>query len=167
MAKQQIATVGSMHVCPMCSGTVPHVGGPITGPGMPGATINGQPIAVVGDLCTCVGPPDTIVQGCPGVTINGKPVAVMGSMTAHGGQVTQGMPGVTINTNVPEPSTYMPLEEIPFPKITPVDVAVATVAEALTGNQTGSNIRQARENIEKIKEEAKEHGYLADYDFSL
>ncbi|MDA3832629.1 MAG: PAAR domain-containing protein, partial [Spirochaetales bacterium] len=97
MAGKPIATVGSLHVCPLCSGLVPHVGGPVTGPGMPGATINGQPIAVMGDMCACAGPPDTIVQGCPGVTINGKPVATVGCMTAHGGQIVQGVPGATIS----------------------------------------------------------------------
>lgn len=150
MAGKPVATVGSMHVCPLCSGSVPHVGGPIIGPGMPGATINGQPIAVMGDMCTCVGPPDTIVQGCPGVTINGVPIAVVGSMTAHGGQITSGIPGVTIGTVVPEPDASMPLPEIPFPRITILDdLGAAVVGKSKTHNT-------AKENIKEIKKDASD-----------
>ncbi len=90
------ATIGSMHTCPMVTGYVPHVGGPVTGPGAPGVTVNGVPVSIVGDVCTCVGPPDTITQGCPGVTINGTPVAIVSSMTAHGGVITVGSPGVKV-----------------------------------------------------------------------
>lgn len=103
MAGKPVATIGSMHVCPMVTGYIPHVGGPVSGPGMPGVTINGQPIAVMGDMCTCVGPPDTIVQGCPGVTVNGKPVATIGSMTAHGGQITVGVPASPLAPTPPRP----------------------------------------------------------------
>ncbi|MCA1745687.1 MAG: PAAR domain-containing protein [Bacteroidales bacterium] len=51
MAGKPIAIVGSMHVCPMCSGIVPHVGGPISGPGSPNVFINGKPAALMGDMC--------------------------------------------------------------------------------------------------------------------
>ncbi len=161
MAGKPVAIIGSLTVCPLVSGTVPHVGGPIAGPGMPGVTINGQPVAVMGDICTCVGPPATIVQGCPGVTINGTPIAVVGSMTSHGGQVTSGAPGVTISAVVPDASTTMPLKEIPFPNINVLD----DVGSAVIGK--AKSHREAKENIEAIKEEAKKHGYLPDVDFSL
>lgn len=62
-----VATIGSIHVCPMCSGSTPHVGGPITGPGSPNILVNNKPAALMGDMCTCVGPPDVIVQGAPNV----------------------------------------------------------------------------------------------------
>lgn len=96
MAGKAAATIGSMHVCPLTTGTVPHVGGPISGPGVPTVLIDGQPAAVVGDMCVCCGPPDAILQGAAGVLIDGKPLALMGSMTAHAGQVTQGIPTVTV-----------------------------------------------------------------------
>jgi predicted 3-demethylubiquinone-9 3-methyltransferase (glyoxalase superfamily) len=48
---------------------VPHVGGPITGPGCPTVLIGSMPAAVMGDLCVCVGPPSTIVMGSPNVLI--------------------------------------------------------------------------------------------------
>ena len=150
MAGKPVATIGSMHVCPMVTGYIPHVGGPVSGPGMPGVTINGQPIAVMGDMCTCVGPPDTIVQGCPGVTVNGKPVATIGSMTAHGGQITVGVPGVTVGPNTPTPDAVMPLKKIPFPKISLLDI----VGAAVKGK--GKDLKQAKKNQEAIKKAAEE-----------
>ena len=79
-----------MHVCPMVTGVVPHVGGPILPPGQPTVLIGGMPAARMGDMCTCVGPPDTIVMGSPKVMIGGKPAARMGDMTAHGGVIVTG-----------------------------------------------------------------------------
>ena len=61
---QPAARLTDMHVCPMVTGVVPHVGGPITGPGSPTVLIVGLPAARVNDLCVCVGPPDTIALGC-------------------------------------------------------------------------------------------------------
>lgn len=148
MPVQPIATVGSMHICPLCSGIVPHVGGPVIGPGMPGVTINGQPVAVMGDMCVCVGPPDTIAQGCPGVTINGKPVAMVGSMTAHGGQITVGVPGVTIES--PGAPVTMAVKKIPFPELNFLD----DLGAALVGK--GKSHQQGKENMEKLKEEKNE-----------
>ena len=49
------ARITDMHTCPMSTGPVPHVGGPIIGPGAPTVIIAGMPAAVVGDSCTCVG----------------------------------------------------------------------------------------------------------------
>lgn len=85
-----------MHVCPLVTGVVPHVGGPITGPGVPTVLIAGMPAAVVGDMCTCVGPPDTIVMGSATVMIGGMPAARMGDSTAHGGSIVLGAPTVMI-----------------------------------------------------------------------
>lgn len=96
MDRKQVVTVNMMHTCPMTTGTVPHVGGPVIGPGSAGVKINGVPIALQGDTCQCQGPPDSIVQGCPGVTINGTPIAVQQSPTAHGGTISQGVTGVVV-----------------------------------------------------------------------
>lgn len=84
------ARITDMHVCPMVTGLVPHVGGPVTGPGVPTVLIGGLPAAVVGDLCTCTGPPDTIVLGSTTVMIGGKPAARLGDTTAHGGSLVLG-----------------------------------------------------------------------------
>ena len=91
------ARITDMHVCPMVSpGPVPHVGGPILPPGCPTVTIGGIPAARVGDMATCVGPPDTIVLGSATVTIGGMPAARMGDLTAHGGTIIAGCPTVLI-----------------------------------------------------------------------
>jgi uncharacterized Zn-binding protein involved in type VI secretion len=90
------ARITDMHTCPMVNGTVPHVGGPILPPGAPTVIIGGMPAAKVGDMATCSGPPDTIVQGSGTVLIEGMPAARMGDMTAHGGSIVAGSPTVII-----------------------------------------------------------------------
>jgi len=93
------ARLTDMHVCPMVTPGVPpipHVGGPITGPGIPTVMIAGMPAAVLGDMCVCVGPPDTIAKGSGTVMIGGKPAARLGDSTAHGGTITLGAPTVMI-----------------------------------------------------------------------
>ena len=79
-----------MHVCPMVTGVVPHVGGPIMPPGEPTVLIGGMPAAVVSGMCTCTGPPDTIAMGSTTVLIGGKPAARLGDTTAHGGSIVLG-----------------------------------------------------------------------------
>lgn len=79
-----------MHVCPMSTGPVPHVGGPITGPGCPTVMIGKLPAALVGDMCVCVGPPDTIAMGSTTVLIGGMPAARLGDSCAHGGSIVLG-----------------------------------------------------------------------------
>jgi uncharacterized Zn-binding protein involved in type VI secretion len=76
-----------MHVCPMSDGPVPHVGGPITGPGEPTVIVGGLPAACMGDLVTCVGPPDTIAMGSTTVMIGGRPAARLLDPCAHGGEM--------------------------------------------------------------------------------
>lgn len=93
------ARISDMHICPMTTPSVPpipHVGGPIIGPGVPTVLIGGTPAAVVGDLCVCVGPPDTIVRGSSTVFIGGMPSARVGDITAHGGTIVVGNPTVII-----------------------------------------------------------------------
>jgi uncharacterized Zn-binding protein involved in type VI secretion len=80
----------------MVTGLVPHVGGPILPPGDPLVLIGGMPAARVGDLATCVGPPDVIVLGSFTVTIGGQFATRMGDLTAHGGTIVIGFPLVLI-----------------------------------------------------------------------
>jgi uncharacterized Zn-binding protein involved in type VI secretion len=86
------ARVTDMHVCPMVTGVVPHVGGPILPPGVPTVLIDFLPAATVTDMATCVGPPDVIVMGSTGVFINFLPAARLGDPTAHGGVIVVGSP---------------------------------------------------------------------------
>jgi|SRR5687768_14436116 len=90
------ARLTDMHVCPMITVLVPHVGGPVAFPGEPRVLIGGLPAARVGDFCICVGPPDVIVLGSFTVLIGGKPAARMGDLTAHGGAIVGGFPQVMI-----------------------------------------------------------------------
>jgi uncharacterized Zn-binding protein involved in type VI secretion len=90
------ARVTDMHVCPMVTVLVPHVGGPILPPGGITTLIGGMPAARVTDLAVCVGPPDLIVLGSFITMIGGMPAARIGSLTAHGGVVVMGFPTVMI-----------------------------------------------------------------------
>ncbi len=97
---QPAARLTDMHTCPMQTPAVPspipHVGGPITGPGVPNVLIGKMSAAVMGDVCVCTGPPDSIIKGSTTVMIGGKPAARMGDTTAHGGVITLGSPNVLI-----------------------------------------------------------------------
>ena len=82
--------ITDMHVCPMVTGVVPHVGGPILPPGAVTVLIGGLPAARVGDMATCVGPPDVIALGSMTVLTMSQPQARIGDLTAHGGNIILG-----------------------------------------------------------------------------
>lgn len=84
------ARITDMHVCPMVTGLVPHVGGPVLPPGSTNVFIAGLPAATLGDMLSCAGGPDTIIKGSTTVMINGRPAARMGDNTAHGGAIVAG-----------------------------------------------------------------------------
>ena len=93
------ARITDLHTCPMVTPgvpPVPHVGGPVVGPGAATVLIGGLPAAVMGDMATCVGPPDTLVKGSATVMITGRPAIRVGDVTAHGGAVVIGLPTVMI-----------------------------------------------------------------------
>jgi uncharacterized Zn-binding protein involved in type VI secretion len=84
------ARVSDMHVCPLVTALVPHVGGPVLPPGTATVLIGGLPAACAGDICACAGPPDVIAMGSTTVFIGGRPAARMGDVTAHGGSIVLG-----------------------------------------------------------------------------
>jgi uncharacterized Zn-binding protein involved in type VI secretion len=88
--------VGDMHTCPMVTGLVPHVGGPILPPCCPTVLIGMMPAARVGDMALCTGPPDVIAKGSMTVLIGNMQAARMGDLTVHGGVIVQGYPTVII-----------------------------------------------------------------------
>lgn len=93
------ARITDFHQCPLSTPAVPpipHVGGPIVGPGAPTVLIGGLPAAKVGDLAICIGPPDAVIKGSSTVKIMGLPAARMGDKTAHGGTILLGFPLVMI-----------------------------------------------------------------------
>jgi len=93
------ARITDFHECPMQTPAVvpiPHVGGPVIGPCQPNVLIVGLPAARVGDMLTCVGPPDAIIKGSATVLIGGLPAARIGDQTAHGGEIVLGAFNVII-----------------------------------------------------------------------
>jgi len=93
------ARLTDMHQCPMETPglpPIPHVGGPITGPGCATVLINQLPVARLGDILVCVGPPDSIIKGSSSVMIGGVPAARVGDATAHGGTIVMGSCNVII-----------------------------------------------------------------------
>lgn len=90
------ARVSDMHTCPMVTGVVPHVGGPVMPPGNITVLIGSLPAATVGDMLVCAGGPDMIAKGSATVMIGGKPAARMGDTTAHGGIIVLGCMTVII-----------------------------------------------------------------------
>ena len=90
------ARITDMHVCPMVTVLVPHVGGPILPPGVPTVLVCGLPAATMTSMCVCVGPPDVIIKGSATVLIGKKPAARMLDNTAHGGMIVLGAPTVLV-----------------------------------------------------------------------
>jgi uncharacterized Zn-binding protein involved in type VI secretion len=85
-----LARITDLHVCPLVTGVVPHVGGPMLPPGQPVMLVGGLPVACVGDMCVCAGPPDAIVKGSTSVMFGNKPAARILDQTAHGGVIVLG-----------------------------------------------------------------------------
>ena len=83
------ARVADPHVCPMCTGPVPHVGGPIATPFL-GALIGGSPPAAATGMGVCVGPPDLIAKGSATVMVGGRPLARLSDTSGHGGTIVAG-----------------------------------------------------------------------------
>jgi uncharacterized Zn-binding protein involved in type VI secretion len=83
------ARLTDMHVCPMVTGVVPHVGGPIA-LGCFTVLTGELPQARVTDMAICVGPPDMIALGSFTVLVGGMPAARLGDLTVHGGTIALG-----------------------------------------------------------------------------
>jgi uncharacterized Zn-binding protein involved in type VI secretion len=86
---QPAARINDMHTCPMVTGLVPHVGGPII-MGSPTVITVGMPQARVTDQAVCAGGPDVIAKGSATVMVNGLPAARIGDLTVHGGVIVVG-----------------------------------------------------------------------------
>ncbi len=87
---QPAARITDMHTCPMVTGVVPHVGGPIIPPCAVTVLIGSLCAARIGDMATCVGPPDVIALASFTVVTMGMPQARMGDITVHGGVIVLG-----------------------------------------------------------------------------
>ena len=89
------ARITDQHLCPMATGAVPHVGGPVV-TGAPTVMVSGMPAARIGDKLICAGPADVILTGSASVLIAGAPAARIGDKTVHGGVIVTGAPTVLI-----------------------------------------------------------------------
>jgi uncharacterized Zn-binding protein involved in type VI secretion len=89
------ARITDMHTCPIVTGLVPHVGGPII-TGMPTVLTGGLPQARVTDEAICTGPVDVIIKGSATVLVGGQMAARIGDLTMHGGVIITGLPTVLI-----------------------------------------------------------------------
>lgn len=89
------ARVTDMHVCPMLTGPVPHVGGPVVVP-CPTVLIGRLPAATAAAMVVCVGPPDMIAMGSATVLTGKKPQARLGDPCGHGGALVAGCPLVLV-----------------------------------------------------------------------
>lgn len=122
-----------MHICPMVTGVVPHVGGPIIPPCCPTVLINALPAARVTDPATCVGPPDTISLGAQSVLIGGLPAARMTDLTIHGGTIVLG----SVTVFIGDPAVAFPFSM----SGTPAEIAQLQSALALLySTPSGKNL---------------------------
>ena len=90
------ARITDMHTCPMQTpafpSPIPHVGGPVAGPGLPTGLEENLLSAIWGVPGFAVGPPDVIAKGPAPVMFGGKPPAGMGVTFAHAGRFGLGAP---------------------------------------------------------------------------
>lgn len=120
------ARISDMHTCPMWTGVVPHVGGPILPPCATTVMVGFLPAARVSDMLTCAGPPDVIATGSTTVMINYLPAARQTDLTVHGGLIVVGCPTVLIGGPAPPAP--------PPPPSPPSDLTPEEVAFMQAGN---------------------------------
>ena len=132
--------IGDMHVCPMVTGVVPHVGGPFI-LGSPTVLTGFMPQSRVTDQLVCVGPPDVCVMGAMTVLVGmsgaGGAGAAAAGIAAMGVPVPMAAPSAppgttqslmqydgTINTSTHAPSLPpIPLTQKGWPDLSPVNTA--------------------------------------------
>jgi len=96
MPTMPAARVTDEHTCPLVTGLVAHVGGPILPPCSRTVYIGDLPAARVTDQATCIGAPDVIAKGSETVLIEDMYAARVSDITAHGGMITTGAEDVFI-----------------------------------------------------------------------
>lgn len=153
---QPAARITDMHTCPLSDGPKPHVGGPVTGPSVTNVLIGSLPAAVVGDMCTCTGPPDMIAIGSTNVLIAGKPAARMGDSTAHGGVIVGGCPNVLIGSNASSSNASSK-------NIVGKKQNSQPTSDTIIKQTNSDNLKKAAETSERIAERKTKQNYSAQY----
>ncbi len=99
MTGRPVTLKDHMHICPMVDpGPKPHIGGPVISTQQNFVTVDGVPIATVGDSLLCTGVPttsDRITSGSSVASIQGKKIARLGDSCAHGGKLVEGVSWIT------------------------------------------------------------------------
>lgn len=160
--------IGDLHVCPMVTGVVPHVGGPFI-LGSTTVIVGEMPQSRVTDQLTCVGPPDVAVMGCEtvlvgmaggggassavvGVNVLGTQVPTNPAATTTESQATSEMQqDGTVKTSAPPgtPLPPIPLQSPGFPDLPasqtpnfttaqPVNVPPGTTLYRVLGSPSGA-----------------------------
>lgn len=97
--------IGDLHVCPMTTGPVPHVGGPFI-LGSPTVLVGNMPQSRVTDQLTCVGPPDVATMGCETVLVGmagaGGAAGAMSGAAAMGVAVPAAPPPISSSSTTAE-----------------------------------------------------------------
>lgn len=139
------ARITDMHVCPMWTVVVPHIGGPLL-PGEPTVLIGKLPSVRMGDPAVCVGPPDTVVFGSPTVLIGKRPASRLTDLCAHGGVITApGCPTVLIGGAAAPPPPPPP----PPPNLPPDEM------QLMLGGGTKEDLAKLRQEKEAKKKKKK------------
>lgn len=94
--KLPAARFSDLHICPMITGVIPHVGGPVVQAICTNVLIGSLPPVQLGCQLVCTGPPDIVMAGSTSVLVGGLPVARLGDKCAHGGVLVSGFPTVII-----------------------------------------------------------------------
>lgn len=81
--------IGDLHVCPMVTGGIPHVGGPFT-LGSPTVLVGNMPQSRVTDTLACVGPPPPPGKVVPAPALGPPDAAMMGCETVLVGMAGAG-----------------------------------------------------------------------------
>jgi uncharacterized Zn-binding protein involved in type VI secretion len=150
------ARITDMHVCPMVTVLVPHVGGPILPPCEPTVLIGFLPAARVTDMLTCVGPPDIIVMGSPTVLIGGLMAARIGDPTAHGGVIVLGCFTVMIGeAGIPAPSAPSTPS---LPSVAGPAMPAASSASAAAGASKDDLKKEIESDLKKLREKQEATG---------
>lgn len=136
------ARLTDMHTCPMWTAVVPHIGGPIGGPGAATILIGGMPAATMGTTTVCVGPPDSTMASAVNVLAANKPICRLTDLTSHGGVIVgPGCPTVLIGGPAPPAA--------PPPPDPPSDMSPAEIAMMLEGGLDADDLAAYRACVDQ------------------